>query len=188
MAKQQPLSAYQIETHHREEKIHIFSVIVANEPGVLARIVGLFSGRGYNITSLTVSEISRENHVSRVTIATKGTTQVINQIRTQLARLVPVYNVHDLTEEGEFVQREIAIIKSRAHGEQRQEALRYAEVFGARIIDTTSQSFIFQLAGNPEKIDALINLLAQCGEIEICRSGVVAMARGPEIIAVSHND
>lgn len=188
MAKNQPLSAYQIETHHAQEHRHIFSVIVANEPGVLARIVGLFSGRGYNIESLTVSEISHDSHASRITIVTKGTNHVINQIRTQLSRLVPVHSVHDLTVDGDFVEREIAIIKCQAIGDKRRESIQYAEIFGAHIIDTTPDSFIFQFAGNSDKIDALIKLLHHCGAIEICRSGVVAMARGNQILSIVHHE
>jgi acetolactate synthase-1/3 small subunit len=157
---------------------HTIAVLVANEPGVLARVIGLFSGRGYNIESLTVSEVDEINARSRITIVTSGTPMVIEQIKAQLSRLVPVYDVHDLTQEGAHVSRELALVKVRNTGDARIEALRIADTFRARAIDSTLQSFVFELTGDTPKIDAFIDLMVALGDVEVSRTGVVAIARG----------
>jgi acetolactate synthase-1/3 small subunit len=160
---------------------HTIAVLVANEPGVLARVIGLFSGRGYNIESLTVSEVDEVNARSRITIVTSGTPMVIEQIKAQLARLVPVYDVHDLTMEGPHVAREMALVKVRNTGETRIEALRIADTFRARAIDSTLGSFVFELTGDTGKVDAFIDLMVALGEVEVSRTGVVAIARGEDV-------
>jgi acetolactate synthase-1/3 small subunit len=156
------------------------SVVVDNEPGVLARVIGLFSGRGYNIDSLTVSETEHENHLSRITIATTGTPMVIEQIKHQLERLVPVHRVIDLTETGRAIERELSLIKVKGKGENRVEALRLADAFRARVIDASTESFIFELTGKPDKIDQFVVLMAPLGLVEVSRTGICAIARGPE--------
>lgn len=160
---------------------HTVAVLVANEPGVLARVIGLFSGRGYNIESLTVSEVDDVNARSRITIVTSGTPMVIEQIKAQLSRLVPVYDVHDLTLEGPHVSRELALVKIRNIGENRIEALRIADTFRARAIDSTLESFVFELTGDTGKLDAFVDLMAALGEVEVSRTGVVAIARGSDL-------
>ncbi|EDP65673.1 Acetolactate synthase [alpha proteobacterium BAL199] len=157
---------------------HTIAVLVANEPGVLARVIGLFSGRGYNIESLTVSEVDEANARSRITVVTSGTPMVIEQIKAQLSRLVPVYDVHDLTLEGAHVSRELALVKIHNTGEDRIEALRIADTFRARAIDSTLQSFVFELTGDTGKINAFIDLMVALGDVEVSRTGVVAIARG----------
>ena len=160
------------------EERHTLVVLVDNLPGVLARVVGLFSGRGYNIESLTVSSISTEDSISRINIVTSGTSMVINQIKAQLARLVPVHEVHDLTVDGPSVEKEIALIKLVAEGVSRRESLRIADIFKAKVADTTSESFVFQLEGSEGKLNAFIDLMRNLGQIEVARSGVVAISRG----------
>jgi acetolactate synthase-1/3 small subunit len=159
---------------------HTLSVLVDNEPGVLARVIGLFSGRGYNIESLTVSETEHAKHLSRITIVTTGTPMVIEQIKNQLDRLVPVHRVHDLTVEGPSIERELAMVKVRGRGENRVEALRLADAFRARVIDAGPESFIFEITGASEKIESFINLMLPLGLVEVSRTGVVAISRGPE--------
>ena len=156
------------------------SVIVDNEPGVLARVIGLFSGRGYNIDSLTVSETEHEKHLSRITIATRGTPMVIEQIKNQLERLVPVHRVVDMTVAGPHLERELAMIKVAGKGEPRVEALRLADAFRARVIDAGTESFIFEITGSSDKIDSFINLMLPLGLVEVSRTGIVAIGRGPE--------
>ena len=160
------------------EETHTLAVLVDNEAGVLARVVGLFSGRGYNIDSLTVAETDHAGHRSRITIVTTGTPPVIEQIKAQLARLVPVHDVHDLTVEGAAVERELALIKVAGTGEKRVEAMRLADVFRARVVDTTLESFVFEITGAPSKVDAFVDLMRPLGLVEIARTGVAAIARG----------
>ena len=155
-------------------------VLVDNEPGVLARVIGLFSGRGYNIDSLTVSETEHERHLSRITIVTRGTPMVIEQIKNQLDRLVPVHRVIDLTTSGAALQRELAMVKVRGKGEPRMEALRLADAFRARVIDATNESFVFEITGASDKIESFINLMLPLGLVEVSRTGAVAIGRGPE--------
>ncbi|HSF90710.1 MAG TPA: acetolactate synthase small subunit [Paracoccaceae bacterium] len=157
---------------------HTLAVLVDNEAGVLARVIGLFSGRGYNIESLTVAETDHKGHLSRITIVTTGTPAVIEQIKAQLGRLVPVHEVHDLTVEGASVERELAMIKVAGVGDKRVEAMRLADIFRASVVDTTLESFIFEITGTPEKIDAFVDLMRPLGATEVARTGVAAMARG----------
>jgi len=157
---------------------HTIAVLVDNEPGILARVVGLFSGRGYNIESLTVAETDAEGHRSRITIVTRGTPMVIEQIKAQLDRLVPVHRVSDLTMEGPHVERELALVKVVSAGEKRVESLRIADIFRAKAIDSTIGSFTFEITGSGEKIDAFVGLMKPLGLAEVSRTGVVAIARG----------
>jgi acetolactate synthase-1/3 small subunit len=156
------------------------SVIVDNEPGVLARVIGLFSGRGYNIDSLTVSETEHQKHLSRITIVTRGTPMVLEQIKNQLDRLVPVHRVVDMTTAGPSIQRELAMVKVRGQGEHRVEALRLADAFRARVIDAGPESFVFEITGAGEKIESFINLMLPLGLVEVSRTGIVAISRGAE--------
>lgn len=158
---------------------HTIAVLVDNEVGVLARVIGLFSGRGYNIDSLAVAEVDGQSHLSRITIVTRGTPMVIEQIKAQLGRLVPVQRVVDLTIETESVERELALIKVVGTGDNRVEALRLSEAFRARVIDATPSSFVFELTGRKEKLDAFIELMRPIGLKEVSRTGVVAISRGP---------
>jgi len=158
---------------------HTIAVLVDNEPGILARVVGLFSGRGYNIDSLTVAEVDRPNTLSRITVVTSGTRMIIEQIKAQLSRLVPVRKVHDLTDEGPFVERELALIKVAGRGEGRIESLRLADVFRARVVDSTTESFVYEITGSAEKLNAFITLMEPLGLVEVSRTGAVAIARGP---------
>lgn len=172
-------SAYDLRDPHAEpiEK-HTLAVIVDNEAGVLARVIGLFSGRGYNIESLTVAEVDHEGHRSRITIVTSGTPSVIDQIEAQLGRIVPVHEVHDLTVEGPSVERELALFEVAGGGDKRVEALRLADIFRANVVDSTLESFVFEITGTPEKIDAFANLMRPLGLVEMARTGVAALSRG----------
>ena len=161
-----------------ESERHVLAVTVDNEPGILAKITGLFTARGYNIDSLTVADISDDHAVSRITIVTNGPPQVIDQIEAQLERLVPVHKVIDLTAAGPHVERELALIKVAGTGEKRVEALRIAELFRAKVVETTTQSFVFELTGAPDKIDSFITLMRELGLVSVGRSGVVGMMRG----------
>ncbi|WP_136443648.1 acetolactate synthase small subunit [Pacificoceanicola onchidii] len=172
-------SAYNLRPSFSDvQESHTLAVLVENEPGVLARVIGLFSGRGYNIESLTVAEVDHEGHLSRITIVTTGTPQVIEQIKAQLGRIVPVHDVHDLTVEGAAVERELALLKVAGQGDKRVEALRLADIFRAQVVDSTLESFVFQLTGPSEKIDAFAELMRPLGLTEIARTGVAALARG----------
>ena len=159
---------------------HTLSVLVDNEPGVLARVIGLFSGRGYNIESLTVSETEHQKHLSLITIVTTGTPMVIEQIKNQLDRLVPVHRVTDMTLTGRAIERELAMVKVRGKGEHRVEALRLADAFRARVIDAGTESFVFEITGASEKIEQFISLMLPLGLVEVSRTGIVAIARGGE--------
>lgn len=161
---------------------HTISVLVANEPGILARVVGLFSGRGYNIESLTVAETNAKESQSRITIVTKGTPMIIDQIKAQLDRLVPVYRVRDLTVEGPHIERELALVKVKGVGEKRVEALRLADVFRAKVIDAKSDSFVFEVTGNTDKVQTFIGLMEDLGLVDVVRTGIVAMSRGGEAL------
>ena len=171
---------YPAATVHESVESHTLSVIVDNEPGVLARVIGLFSGRGYNIESLTVSETEHQKHLSRITIVTRGTPMVIEQIKNQLDRLVPVHSVVDMTTQGRAIERELAMVKVRSTGEHRVEALRMADAFRARVIDATTESFVFEITGGSDKIDEFVALMLPLGLVEVSRTGVVAISRGPE--------
>ncbi len=157
---------------------HTISVLVDNEPGVLARVIGLFSGRGYNIESLTVAEIDAGDSLSRITIVTSGTPMIIEQIKVQLDRLVPVHKVKDLTLEGPFIEREMALVKVVANGEKRVESLRIGDVFKARVVDATINSFVFEITGTADDLNRFIDLMQQLGEVDISRTGAAALSRG----------
>lgn len=173
------LSAYDLRDPNADTvERHTLAVIVANEPGVLARVIGLFSGRGYNIDSLTVAEVDHTGHTSRITIVTTGTPAVIEQIKAQLGRIVPVHEVHDLTVEGPAVERELALFKVAGEGDKRVEALRLADIFRANVVDSTLSSFIFEITGTPQKIDAFAELMRPLGLSEMARTGVAALSRG----------
>ena len=173
-------SAYFIDNAKPLVETHALAVIVDNEPGVLARVIGLFSGRGYNIESLTVSETQHEKHVSRITIVTSGTPVVIEQIKNQLSRMVPVHSVADLTVQGNAITRELAMVKVSGTGEKRVEALRLADAFRARVIDAGTQSFIFEITGKSDKVEQFISLMVPLGLVEVARTGVAGITRGPE--------
>ena len=158
------------------------SVLVDNEAGVLARVIGLFSGRGYNIDSLTVAPVDDARGRSRINVVTSGTDMVIEQIKAQLDRLVPVHRVADLTLEGPHVAREMALIKVVGHGDHRAEALRLADAFRAHVVDATTESFVFEMTGSTEKLDAFLELMRPLGLAEVSRTGVAAIARGTRTI------
>ena len=171
-------SAYDLHHKIQKESPHILAILVDNESGALARVIGLFAGRGYNIESLTVAETDHTGHVSRITVVTSGTPMVIEQIKAQLGRIVPVHKVVDLTTNGPSIGRELALIKVASTGEKRVEALRLQDAFRAKVIDATLESFIFEITGNTEKIDAFVELMRPLGLVEVSRTGVVAIARG----------
>ena len=161
---------------------HTISVLVDNEPGILARVVGLFSGRGYNIESLTVAETDAKENLSRITIVTAGTPMVIEQIKAQLDRLVPVHKVRDLTVEGPHIERELALVKVKGTGDKRVEALRLADVFRAKVIDAKTDSFVFEVTGTSDKVRTFVGLMEGLGLVELGRTGIVAMSRGGEAL------
>lgn len=164
---------------HDTIRRHTISILVDNEPGVLARVIGLFSGRGYNIESLTVAEVNEAETLSRITIVTSGTPMIVEQIKAQLDRLVPVHRVKDLTLDGPFIEREMALVKVAGTGEKRVEALRIADIFKARVLDATISSFVFEITGSGEELNRFIDLMRQLGLVDISRTGAVAMSRGP---------
>tara|TARA_B100001093_G_scaffold484564_1_gene518076 strand:+ start:739 stop:1311 length:573 start_codon:yes stop_codon:yes gene_type:complete len=172
-------SAYNLRPNYGNTvETHTLAILVDNEAGVLARVIGLFSGRGYNIDSLTVAEVDHEGRKSRITIVTSGTPQVIEQIKATLGRIVPVHEVHDLTVEGPSVERELALLKVSGKGDKRVEALRLADIFRANVVDSTLESFIFEITGVPDKVDAFAELLSPLGLTEVARTGVAALSRG----------
>lgn len=175
-----PASAYDMSHADEDEERRTLAVIVDNEPGVLGRVVGLFSARGYNIESLTVAEVDRDRHRSRITIVTAGTGHTLEQIEAQLLRLVPVASVTDITKSKRGIERELALIKVAGTGDKRVEALRISEIFRARVIDTTNQSFIFELTGASDKIDQFCALMDPLGLVEVSRTGVLSIKRGAE--------
>ena len=179
---EQPASAYFMEDRRDPVESHTLSVLVQNEPGVLARVIGLFSGRGYNIESLTVSETESQKHLSRITIVTTGTPMVIEQIKAQLDRLVPVHTVRDLTVEGPHIERELALVKVKSTGDKRVEALRLADVFRAKVIDAKMDSFVFEVTGGSDKVETFIGLMSSLGLVDVGRTGIVAMTRGGEAL------
>ncbi|MEZ5856837.1 MAG: acetolactate synthase small subunit [Hyphomicrobiaceae bacterium] len=176
-------SAYFLEETKEKPVRHTLSILVDNEPGVLSRISGLFSGRGYNIESLTVSETEHEKHLSRFTIVTTGTPMVLEQIKNQLGRMVPVHHVMDLTVESEALERELALVKVAGKGEKRIEALRLAEIFRANVIDASMEHFVFEITGRSPKIEQFISIMRDLGLVEVSRTGIAAIGRGPLGIA-----
>ena len=177
-----PPSPYTSPVGRSKVESHTLSVLVDNESGVLARVVGLFAGRGFNIESLTVAEVAHETHLSRITIVTSGTPEVIEQVRHQLERLVPVHSVTDLTLAPRAIERELAMVKVRGRGDNRVEALQLAEAFRAKVIDATTESFICEITGAPRKIDDFVDLMRPIGLVEVSRTGIAAITRGPERI------
>ena len=170
----------------QQEQTHTLALIAENEPGVLARVIGLFSGRGYNIDSITAAEIDAKKKISRITIMCTGTPMVIGQIKNQLARLIPVHQVRDLTQEGAFVDRQLALLKINGVGDKRIEALRIADIFRARVVDSTLESFVFEITGDQGKIKAFTDLMEPLGLVEIVRTGVVALCRGENAINIDN--
>ncbi len=172
-------SAYDLRSGFSDvQETHTLAVVVDNEAGVLARVIGLFAGRGYNIESLTVAETDHEGHRSRITVVTTGTPQIIEQIKAQLGRIVPVHEVHDLTVEGPAVERELGLFKVAGQGDKRVEALRLADIFRANVVDSTLESFVFEITGTSEKIDAFAELMVPLGLMEVARTGIAALSRG----------
>jgi acetolactate synthase-1/3 small subunit len=178
MANTQPGSAYFLEERSDKSETHTLSILVDNEPGVLARIAGLFSGRGYNIESLTVSETEHAKHLSRFTVVTTGTAMVLEQIKSQLERLVNVHRVVDLTALGEPLERELALVKVTGKGDKRIEALRMAEIFRANVIDASTEHFVFEITGRTSKIEQFISIMTELGLLEVSRTGIAAIGRG----------
>ncbi|GAB4238292.1 MAG: acetolactate synthase small subunit [Kiloniellaceae bacterium] len=164
----------------QETEKRTIAVLVDNEPGVLARVIGLFSGRGYNIESLTVSEVDPRQRFSRITVVTSGTPQILEQIKAQLDRLVPVHRVSDLTMDGASVERELALVKVAGSGDKRVESLRIADIFRARVVDSSHDHFVFEMTGKSEKLDVFIDLMQPLGLVDVSRTGVVAISRGPQ--------
>jgi acetolactate synthase-1/3 small subunit len=177
----QPASVYDLSPNQQPESLATFAVIVENEPGVLHRVVGLFAARGYNIESLTVAETDRKSHTSRITIVTRGTPQVLAQIEAQLEKMVSTRHVRDVTRDPHGLERELALVKVRGTGVDRVEALRVSEIFRARVIDTTHESFVFELTGAPAKIDSFVELMRPLGLVEVSRTGVLSIQRGAEV-------
>lgn len=181
-----PASAYFYTAEAAPDEARTLAVLVDNEPGVLARVIGLFSGRGYNIESLTVSETEHERHLSRITVVTRGTPQVLDQIKAQLGRLVPVHRVVDMTARARRLghekplERELALVKVGGRGEHRLEAMRLAEAFDAQVVDATVEHFIFEITGRTSKVAQFIDVMTPLGLIEVCRTGVAAVNRGPD--------
>ncbi len=178
MPNANPQSHYSAPAFSQEIVSRTLSVLVDNEPGVLARVIGLFAGRGYNIDSLTVTETEHEKHVSRITIITSGTPAVIEQIKHQLERLVPVHRVRDLTAEGKSLERELALVKVAGKGDKRIEALRLAEIFRAQVVDTSTEHFVFEITGKPSKIETFIGIMRELGLVDVSRTGIAAIGRG----------
>lgn len=179
------MSVYELDGVAERLETHTICILVANEPGVLARVIGLFSGRGYNIESLTVAEVEHGAHRSRITIATTGTPMVIEQIKAQLSRLVPVYSVVDMSTDVDHVERELALVKVVGVGDPRVEAMRMADVFGARVVDATLSSLVFEISGTSDDIDRFIELMSPLGVAEISRTGLVAIGRGGETLTAT---
>jgi acetolactate synthase-1/3 small subunit len=178
MADPQTQSHYPSPSRSQEIVSRTLSIFVDNEPGVLARVIGLFAGRGYNIDSLTVTEVEHEKHLSRITVITSGTPAVLQQIKHQLERLVPVHRVRDLTSEGNAIERELALVKVCGKGEKRIESLRIAEIFRAKVVDTSIDHFVFELTGKPSKIETFLQLMMELGLAEVSRTGIAAIGRG----------
>jgi acetolactate synthase-1/3 small subunit len=182
MTDAQPASVYDLAHEEEAESLATFAVIVDNEPGVLHRLVGLFAARGYNIESLTVAETDRKAHTSRVTIVTRGTPHVLVQIEAQLEKMVSTRHVQDVTRDPNGLERELALVKVKGTGPDRVEALRVSDIFRAKVIDTTHESFVFELTGAPSKIDKFVELMRPLGLVEVSRTGVLSIQRGVEIL------
>ena len=182
MTDAQPASVYDLAHEKEPESLATFACLVDNEPGVLHRVVGLFAARGYNIESLTVAETDRRAHTSRITIVTRGTLQVLAQIEAQLQKMVSMRHVQDVSRDPNGLERELALVKVRGAGPDRVEALRVSEIFRAKVIDTTHESFVFELTGAPSKIDRFVDLMRPLGLVEVSRTGVLSIQRGVETL------
>ena len=182
MTETQPASVYDLAHKDEAESLATFACLVDNEPGVLHRVVGLFAARGYNIESLTVAETDRNAHTSRITIVTRGTLQVLAQIEAQLQKMVSMRHVQDVTRDPNGLERELALVKVRGAGPERVEALRVSDIFRAKVIDTTHESFVFELTGAPSKIDRFVDLMRPMGLVEVSRTGVLSIQRGIEAL------
>jgi acetolactate synthase-1/3 small subunit len=180
-AAPQPASVYDLAHDEEPQALATFAVLVDNEPGVLHRLVGLFAARGYNIESLTVAETDRKAHTSRVTIVTRGTPHVLGQIEAQLNKMVSTRHVQDVTRDPNGLERELALVKVKGTGPERVEALRVSDIFRAKVIDTTHESFVFELTGAPAKIDKFVDLMRPLGLVEVSRTGVLSISRGVEV-------
>lgn len=181
MSDAQPASVYDLAHEEAPESLATFAVLVDNEPGVLHRVVGLFAARGYNIESLTVAETDRRAHTSRITIVTRGTPQVLAQIEAQLQKMVSTRHVQDVTRDPNGLERELALVKVKGTGVDRVEALRVSDIFRAKVIDTTHESFVFELTGAPSKIDKFVDLMRPLGLVEVSRTGVLSISRGVDV-------
>lgn len=181
MSDPQPASVYDLAHEGEPESLATFAVLVDNEPGVLHRVVGLFAARGYNIESLTVAETDRRAHTSRITIVTRGTPQVLGQIEAQLQKMVSTRHVQDVTRDPNGLERELALVKVKGSGAERVEALRVSDIFRAKVIDTTHESFVFELTGAPSKIDKFVDLMRPLGLVEVSRTGVLSIQRGVDV-------
>ena len=181
MSDTQPASVYDLSHEEEEESRATFAVLVDNEPGVLHRVVGLFAARGYNIDSLTVAETDPNAHTSRITIVTRGTPQVLGQIEAQLQKMVSTRHVQDVTKDPNGIERELALVKVRGTGAERVEALRVSDIFRAKVVDTTHESFVFELTGAPSKIDKYVDLMKGLGLVEVSRTRVLSLQRGVEV-------
>jgi len=182
MSDAQPGSVYELNHEEEAENLATFAVLVDNEPGVLHRLVGLFAARGYNIESLTVAETDRRAHTSRVTIVTRGTPHVLGQIEAQLEKMVSTRHVQDVTRDPNGLERELALVKVKGTGADRIEALRVADIFRSRVIDTSHDSFVFELTGAPGKIDKFVDLMRPLGLVEFSRTGVLSLTRGAQVM------
>ena len=157
-------------------KRHILTILVDNEPGVLARVIGMFSGRGYNIDSLNVAEVSNDQHLSRITIVTEGTSEVVNQIEKQLLRIVPVHSVTNLNQEGSAVEAEVALVFIDVKEDNRKKIYEICDFYRARKIENEHNSIIFEIAGASERINRFIIEIEEITKVEIVRSGPVAIS------------
>ena len=182
MTDTQPASVYDLTPETEAESLATFACLVDNEPGVLHRVVGLFAARGYNIESLTVAETDRNAHTSRITIVTRGTPQVLTQIEAQLQKMVSMRHVQDVSRDPNGLERELALVKVKGTGAERVEALRVADIFRAKVIDTTHESFVFELTGAPSKIDKFTDLMRPLGLVEVSRTGVLSIQRGVDML------
>jgi len=178
MSDAQPASVYDLAHAEETERQATFAILVDNEPGVLHRLVGLFAARGYNIESLTVAETDRRAHTSRVTIVTSGAPQVLAQIEAQLQKMVATRHVQDVSRDPNGLERELALVKVKGAGADRVEALRIGEIFRAKVLDTTIDSFIFEITGASSKIDKFVDLMRPLGLVELSRTGVLSITRG----------
>jgi acetolactate synthase-1/3 small subunit len=181
MTDTQPASVYDLSHAEQEESRATFAVLVDNEPGVLHRVVGLFAARGYNIDSLTVAETDHTSNTSRITIVTRGTPQVLTQIEAQLQKMVSTRHVQDVSKDPNGIERELALVKVRGTGSERVEALRVSDIFRAKVVDTTHESFVFELTGASSKIDKYVDLMRGLGLVEVSRTGVLSLQRGVEV-------